>query len=382
MVDSGDLARMERILTRVEKAGVKIREMDGWRSRGRTFERVPVGLIDHHDASGPQHGEWGFLNAIVNGRTSPTVVPGPLSQFQVARCLSVPQVAVCAAGRANHSGTGGPYGPVPKDAGSSWLYGVEKAHGGVSSEPMTPDFHYATDALFAAILAECRDPRLLIGHKEWAPTRKVDPLYGMDWRRKRVASFHPRTEEPERVAAIGLHAGSPIMSGEDYSIAPAIKYVLARSPRSALSDRTVGGILWAYREVCGAAGVNLELAVVQMIHETGALTSWWSQPPRRNPAGMGVTGENNPDGTTAGLSFPSWPEAVAAHVGRLLAYRYAADSLVPLTPYQRRLIALAVFFRPSPRGVGETVGDIAAKWAADPEYAAKLARVAASVRAA
>ncbi len=194
MADSGDIARMERILTRVEKAGVKVREMDGWRSRGRTFERVPVGLIDHHDASTPRHGEWGFLNATVNGRGGASPVPGPLSQFHVARCLSVPQIAVCAAGRANHAGRGGPYGPVPQDEGSSWLYGIEKSHGGVSDEPMTEDFHYATDALYAAIIAECRLPRLLIGHKEWARPlgRKIDPLYSMDWRRKRVANFRPR----------------------------------------------------------------------------------------------------------------------------------------------------------------------------------------------
>ncbi len=214
MADAGDVARMERILARVEKAGVKVREMDGWRARGRTFERVPVGLIDHHDASTPRHGEWGFLNAAVNGRTSPTPVSGPLSQFQVARCLSVPQVAVCAAGRANHSGRGGPYGPVPQDAGSSWLYGVEKAHGGVSDEPMTDDFHYAADALFAAILAECREPRLLIGHKEWAPGRKIDPLYSMDWRRKRVANFRPRGEYGTvdmRLPVLGLGSKGPMV---------------------------------------------------------------------------------------------------------------------------------------------------------------------------
>ncbi len=243
MVDSGDLARMERILTRVEKAGVKIREMDGWRTRGRTFERVPVGLIDHHDASLPRHGEWGFLNAAVNGRTSPTPVPGPLSQFQVARCLSVPQLAVCAAGRANHSGRGGPYGPVPQDAGSSWLYGVEKAHGGDSDEPMTENFHYTTDALFDAILAECRDPRLLIGHKEWAPGRKIDPLYSMGWRRKRVANFRPRATDygtvDMRLPVLGLGSTGPMVGHVQRALDIPVTNVFDKAMLQAVGDAHV-----------------------------------------------------------------------------------------------------------------------------------------------
>ncbi len=215
MADAGDVARMERILARVEKAGVKVREMDGWRARGRTFERVPVGLIDHHDASTPRHGEWGFLNATVNGRTGTSPLPGPLSQFHVARCLREPQIAVCAAGRANHAGRG-VYPPVPTDSGGSWLYGIEKSHGGVSDEPMTEDFHYATDALFAAILAECREPKLLIGHKEYARPlgRKIDPLYSMDWRRKRVANFRPRGEYGTvdmRLPVLGLGSKGPMV---------------------------------------------------------------------------------------------------------------------------------------------------------------------------
>ena len=54
-------------------------------------------------------------------------------------------------------------------------------------------------------------------------------------------------------------------------------------PRCATySDADIDRIVWLYAEVCRATGVNLEFALVQMVHETGALTSMWSAPPRRN----------------------------------------------------------------------------------------------------
>ena len=49
-----------------------------------------------------------------------------------------------------------------------------------------------------------------------------------------------------------------------------------------------------------------------MAEETSHLTSFWSQRPRRNFAGIGVTGQPG-----AGLSFPDLKTAVHAHTGRL-----------------------------------------------------------------
>lgn len=185
MASAADAARLRRIEDRVRSAGVQVREIEGRLSRGSTWTRTPVGLIDHHDASTAKSGEWGALGVVTYGRTG---IPGPLGNFQVARCLDgVPRIASVAAGRANHAGLGGPYGPVPKDSGNSWLYGIEKAHDG-GSEPITKAAHYATDVLFWAILQETQDPDLLIGHKEWTP-RKIDPVYSMRWRRDRVANL-------------------------------------------------------------------------------------------------------------------------------------------------------------------------------------------------
>lgn len=153
MADAGDVRRMQKILDLTRSYGIVVREMPDWQSRGATFARVPVGLIDHHDASTRKSGEWGALGIIVYGRTG---IPGPLSQFQVARCLDgVPKMAVCAAGRANHAGRGGSVNLggiyVPANAGNSMLYGVEKANDGVG-EPHTSAMHYATTGLFHAIM--------------------------------------------------------------------------------------------------------------------------------------------------------------------------------------------------------------------------------------
>lgn len=196
MADAGDVRRMERILDRVRGYGVVVRELPDWRRRGRTFERVPCGIVDHHDASTRKAGEWGALGAIAYGFAGGP--PAPLSQFQIARCLDgVPKLAVVAAGRANHAGRGGPRNlggcVVAENAGNGRLYGAEKANDG-RGEPYTPAAHYASDALFAAVLEECRGAGVgrLIGHKEWANDgRKADPEYPMQWRRDRVAVFPP-----------------------------------------------------------------------------------------------------------------------------------------------------------------------------------------------
>jgi hypothetical protein len=91
-------------------------------------------------------------------------------------------------------------------------------------------------------------------------------------------------------------------------------YMLARK-HGRYSDDEVRAILASYTTTATEAGLDPLLVVSQMVLETGNLTSHWSQRPRRNPAGIGVTGKPG-----AGVSFASWDDAVHAHVGRLLAY--------------------------------------------------------------
>jgi hypothetical protein len=118
-------------------------------------------------------------------------------------------------------------------------------------------------------------------------------------------------------------------------------------------------IVFGYFTVCRAVGVDPLVGVAQMIHETGNLTSWWSQRPRRNPAGIGVTGRTatsspyrgawvrGSDGRwQEGLTFPTWAnDAIPAHVGRLVAYATKPEQR---TEAQIALVARAMYYRDLP----------------------------------
>jgi N-acetylmuramoyl-L-alanine amidase len=152
------------------------------------------------------------------------------------------------------------------------------------------------------------------------------------------------------------------------------QYLLAR-PHGEYSDDDVRSIVRGYYETASAVGLDPLLVVAQMAEETAHLTSFWSQRPRRNPAGIGVTGA--PD---VGLSFPSWKVASRAHTGRLLAYSLASGAE---SPVQLQLIQEALAFRPLPpalRGAAPKLAGLAGTWAADPQYAVKLAHVANDIR--
>jgi murein DD-endopeptidase MepM/ murein hydrolase activator NlpD len=142
-------------------------------------------------------------------------------------------------------------------------------------------------------------------------------------------------------------------------------------PHGDYSEAKVRQICELYADVATDAGMDPLVVVAQMVLETGNLSSFWSQPPRRNPAGIGVTGEPG-----EGLSFRSWPSAVRAHVGRLLAYAMVdADAKPP----QRALIDEALAARPLPgdrRASARTLRGLSGNWAADPAYAGKIALVA------
>jgi N-acetyl-anhydromuramyl-L-alanine amidase AmpD len=158
------------------------------------------------------------------------------------------------------------------------------------------------------------------------------------------------------------------------AVANAQKFVLDRE--HGYGDAKVREIVQLYFNTAIPGGLDPLLVIAQMVEETATLTSFWSQPPRRNPAGIGVTGEQN-----VGISFATWRDAVRAHVGRLLAYAVEPDRE---TPAQRMLIAEALAVRPlasSVRGKAPTLAGLAERWAADPAYADKLSSVANAIRA-
>jgi hypothetical protein len=170
------------------KNGLRVLEVEGWKTRGRPGTFEPRGVIFHHTASGRNGGSAPALGTVLNGRPG---IPGPLCQVLVGRDRTV---RVIAAGRANHAGAGGPLLGISKDSGNSFLIGVEVENDGVG-EQWTPELLQTCDIVFATLLLGLRrQPQFLIGHKEWAPGRKIDPartnagLPTMDQVRARVTA--------------------------------------------------------------------------------------------------------------------------------------------------------------------------------------------------
>jgi len=82
---------------------------------------------------------------------------------------------------------------------------------------------------------------------------------------------------------------APIVGAASGTIEQASAWFSARCS-AAYTTYDVGTIVARYRDLGEWAGMDWFLALAQMGHETGHMTSWWSQRPRRNPAGIGVTG--------------------------------------------------------------------------------------------
>lgn len=225
-----------------------------------------------------------------------------------------------------------------------------------------------------------------VRHVDISPGRKTDPI-ALPWPAFRDKVYN-RTYLPS----------APILGKPLGTFQQAIDYLESRAHPSykGLGVQEIGS---AYRRVGEIAGVDWFLALAQMVHETGGLTSWWSLRPRRNPAGIGVTGETKQqspahspgpdwvwDDTSAlwrrGISFPAWDSnAVVSHIGRLLAY------CLPMgtgTSQQQSFIETALRVRPLPdelRGTCTTIADLNGRWAVPGRtYGQAIAAVAERMR--
>lgn len=177
--------------------GLTVKEVKAWKRAGRPYTFAPVGVVFHHTASNPDRGPAPALGTVTNGRSD---LPGPLCNVLVARDGTVYCVA---AGYANHAGLGGPFKSVPLDSGNRYLAGVEVENDGVG-ERWPEELLDTCAVVFATLLIGLRrNESWLIGHKEWAPTRKIDPApIDMDAYRRRVrnavqAIAHPKKKAPK-----------------------------------------------------------------------------------------------------------------------------------------------------------------------------------------
>src|ERR1044072_1917782 len=83
----------------LKAAGLKVAEVNGWKTRGNGDVGKIFGVICHHTV-GPRSGNMPSLKTLIKGRSD---LPGPLAQLGLARDGTY---FIIAAGRANHAGRG------------------------------------------------------------------------------------------------------------------------------------------------------------------------------------------------------------------------------------------------------------------------------------
>jgi hypothetical protein len=194
--------------------------------------------------------------------------------------------------------------------------------------------------------------------------------------------------------------GAPLLGAPSGSAEQAIAWL---SSRSVYSNYDITQIVNIYQRIGDSVGLDWFLALAQMAHETASMSSWWSQRPRRNPAGIGVTGDwraGLPDGSPGpapgpawawnstlgrwleGVSFANWGNgAVPAHLGRLLAYALPADQG---DATRQALIDQALGFRALPashRGSAPTILGLNGRWAVPgTDYGQRIMLLAEAMR--
>lgn len=150
------------------KSGLTVTEVAGWRTRGHGSMTAVRGIICHHTA-GARTGTYPSLAIVRDGRPG---LEGPLSQLGLARDGSV---LVIAAGKAWHAGAGS----WPGLSGNEDCIGIEAESVG-NGRDWTAAQRDAYPRLCRALAQHYGVPASrVIAHREWAPTRKIDPA-GID----------------------------------------------------------------------------------------------------------------------------------------------------------------------------------------------------------
>ena len=146
-------------------AGLTVYQEEGWEARGSaSFD--PIGVMWHHTATPPSWSSRKLTDLLVKGHSS---LRGPLCHLQLNRDGVF---VVIASGRANHAGRGSWPGIR---YGNTQTIGIEAANTG-TGEPWPEEQIEAYLRGTAAIIKYLNvSVDNVIGHKEWAPKRKIDP---------------------------------------------------------------------------------------------------------------------------------------------------------------------------------------------------------------
>lgn len=262
--------------------------------------------------------------------------------------------------------------------------GIELSNSNTGRDPYPVAQVAAAVALSRALVARYDIPRAqLVRHLDISPGRKTDPA-GLAWGLFQDAVYAPNATYTAHSPIVGPPLGTADQARRWFTV------------RSTQYDApAIDTIINTYEREGAAAGVDWFLALAQCAHETGSLSSWWSARPRRNPAGIGVTGDArhgerpgpawaldaDADVWLEGCSFARWDaDAVRAHLGRLLAY---AVEPARATRAQRLLMDEALRVRllhPSVWGRHPTIGTFGGVWAVDNGYGIRVAALAERMR--
>lgn len=179
----------------VRVSGVKAVFENGWNSSSICpFGVSPsAGVVIHHTANGGARGNAASLYWCLNN----TYYPVRAAHFLIGRDGTVHVLS----GRGSyHAGAGGPKTlegrTIPANQGNRYLVGIEIESKG--TDPRTNARKSDVDGItrkqvkatvrLTAAMCELMGVgwRSVIGHKEWTPGRKNDPLQDMNWWRKKV----------------------------------------------------------------------------------------------------------------------------------------------------------------------------------------------------
>lgn len=190
---------------------------------------------------------------------------------------------------------------------------------------------------------------------------------------------------------------SALVGYRGLNIAPLVKLVTSLKG-STYSVKSVEEILGHYDSKCAIVNLNTDLVVAQMLHETAWLRSWWSQRPRRNPAGLRVNGHKKKDLSPIddindwqfnpesglyehGLAFNSWELSSSVHIGHLLCYVYT-DKEMNRNQFTFSLLSPSrnILDGRGWRGVAKKLNGLNERWAVGKFYADGISKLATVIR--
>lgn len=185
----------------LRNAGLRVIEVPSARTRGHGQMSHPKGILWHHTAtSAKAAGNYPSQRIVTEGRSD---LPGPLCNLGLGRDGTWYFVA---AGLAYHAGAGS-YPGIGSNGNAS-LIGIEAEHPGTAGNPWPPaqiDSYRRGSAALAKAFGLSADR--VIGHKEWAPRRKIDPI-GLDMNAERrfVADYMRGAPAPAAPAPGGIES--------------------------------------------------------------------------------------------------------------------------------------------------------------------------------